>query len=158
MSELNFIWSAIWQELTNHAAVILLYFQKIKRLRLTFFFWLLYSLFLHPENARNVVQGNPKTLKFSRGSMPPDSPTSLYLYCPNAPSTKNPGYAPVISLTLLSFWQKLHAKSKMLSLLLLITTRNWTLLEYKHNVPPKEISNFAGMQVITGNPSEICRC
>ena len=38
MSEQNFIWPAIWQELTNHAAVILLYFQKIKRLRLTFSF------------------------------------------------------------------------------------------------------------------------
>ena len=57
MSELNFIWPAIWQELTNHAAVILLYI-----------------LFLHHENARNVVQGNPKILKFSLGSMPADPP------------------------------------------------------------------------------------
>ena len=38
MTELNFIWPAIWQELTNDVAVILLYFQKIKRLRLTFSF------------------------------------------------------------------------------------------------------------------------
>ena len=38
MSELNFFWPAIWQELTNHAAVILLYFQEITRLRLTFSF------------------------------------------------------------------------------------------------------------------------
>ena len=47
MSELNFIWPAIWQELTNHAAVILstvLYFQKSKRLRLTFLLTTLYSL------------------------------------------------------------------------------------------------------------------
>ena len=57
------------------------------------------SLFLHHENARNVVQGNPKFSKISRGSMPPDSPTSLHLHCPHAPPrpplTNNPGYAPV---------------------------------------------------------------
>ena len=34
---------------------------------------------------RNVVEGNPKFLKFSRGSMPPDPPTSLYFHCPHAP-------------------------------------------------------------------------
>ena len=45
---------------------------------------------------RNAVQGNPKFLKFSRGSMPP--PTSLYLHPPQHTHThthtKNPGYAP----------------------------------------------------------------
>ena len=38
------------------------------------------SLFLHHENAWNVVQGISKFLKFSRRSMPPDPPTSLYLF------------------------------------------------------------------------------
>ena len=86
----------------NHAAVIL---SRIKHWRLTqFFLTTLHSLslFLYHENVQNVVQGNPKFLKFSRGSTSPDPPTSLYLHCPDArppppppPPTKNPGYAPV---------------------------------------------------------------
>ena len=59
------------------------------------------SAFLHHENARNVVQGISKFLKFSRGSMPPDRPTSFYLHfqhapplSPSRPPQKNPGYAP----------------------------------------------------------------
>ena len=70
MSELNYIWPAIWQELTNHAAVILLYFRNDQVLAIDFFFQLLYILFLHHENTRNVVQGIPKILKFSQTHPP----------------------------------------------------------------------------------------
>ena len=95
MSELNFIWPAIWQELTNHAAVILLYFQKIKRLTFSFI-KPLYILFLHHENARNVVQGNPKIIKFPGGAClrTPYKFVSSPLKRPPPPPTKNPGYTP----------------------------------------------------------------
>ena len=87
-------------------AVILspVYLQKIKRWRFTSSvnYCTLFSLprFLHYENARNAVSGNPNFLKFSRGSMPPDPPPleiapSRLIRTP-PPPTKNPGYAPVL--------------------------------------------------------------
>ena len=83
---------------------------KDQALAIDFFFLLLYILFLHHENARNVVQGNPKILKFSRGTMPPDPPTSLYLHRPNASPTKNPGYAPAEADALFRF--RRHSRVK----------------------------------------------
>ena len=92
--------------LANHwtgdlPAVILspVYFQKIKRWRFTSSLnYSFFSLphFLHYENVRNAVSGNPNFLTFSRGSMPPDPPRGLHIHDPHAPPppTKNPVYAP----------------------------------------------------------------
>ena len=97
---------------TNHACSR--YFDealiKIKHWRLTFSFnSSTFSLFLHHSNARNVVQlqGNPKFLKFSRRACP-RTPLQVCFFTtahthPPPPSTKNPGYAPVLLL----LWFKL---------------------------------------------------
>ena len=73
MSELSFIWLAMWQG----DFWALCYINIFKRSSAGDWIFLLttlhcLSLFFHHENTRNVVQTNPKFLKFSRGSMPPD--------------------------------------------------------------------------------------
>ena len=91
----------------------------------------------HHENVRNVVQSNPKFLKFFPGSMSPDPLTSLYLHCPYVPHpphlTKNPCYAPVLVL----LWSKLspirvssskHASSSLQQLQ--ITCADCQILQY----------------------------
>ena len=76
-------------------AVILspVYFQKIKRWRFTSSInYSFFSLphFLHYENVRNAVSGNPNFLTFSRGSMPPDPPRGLHIHDPHAPPPPPP--------------------------------------------------------------------
>ena len=56
MSELNSIGPTIWQELTNHAAFILLYFQKIKRLRFALEFYR--KLIIWPSNEKRLTLVN----------------------------------------------------------------------------------------------------
>ena len=67
-------------------------------------------LLLHHENAVKCSLWQSKISKrFFRGSMPPDSITTVHLQCPPPtpppppPRTKNPGYAPVCSLAKHSF-------------------------------------------------------
>ena len=92
-----------WRGVLPAAILSPVYFQKIKRWRFTSSvnYCTLFSLphFLNYENARNAVSGNPNFLKFSRGSMPPDPPRDCTFKTHTHPSTKNPDYAPDITLT-----------------------------------------------------------
>ena len=104
-----YVWAEFYlaSHLTGRQAVILnpvLYFQKIKRWRITSSFNYSFSLFLHHENARNTVQGNPNILKFSLGSMPPDPPTSLHLHCSHAPPHGKPWLRACLLFADYNFW------------------------------------------------------
>ena len=98
----EFFWPAVWQETSQPLLWTLCYiFKRSSAVDWLFLLTTLHSLslFLLHENARNLVQGNPKFLKFYREAClqtPPPRPTNLHFHCPHAPPppTKNRGYVP----------------------------------------------------------------
>ena len=130
MADLNFIWPATWQETSQPLFWALRH--TFKRSSAGDWLFLLttlhsFSLFLHHENARNIVQGNPKFLKFSRGGACSRIPYKFALSLPthippphthtqshtHTHPTKNPGFAPVSNI-FLAAWRIVHCTQRVI--------------------------------------------